>query len=331
MRSHWQCNDDDPEISVCVITYNHARFIGKCLDGIRQQENLPRHEVIICDDASGDETENLIKEYIERYALTNYYYFKSEKNTGMMANLTKALTLCRGKFVALCEGDDYWTDPCKLQKQYSLMESNPECTITVHSGFILFPDGSRKKAFSRGSKIRRFDLREILSGSSTQFAPTASYFIRRKVLENLPDWFSSAPIGDLFLEILSLRRGYGLYLPERMSVYRVFSSGSWSNEMRNSPERSIDYSHRMLALVSILEADQFIIVNGLDALRANLQVLIACGSLLCKDFEMFRDYIERAFVLKSHSHSKTAKILYAIRRFPAFAAWAYRIKCDFFT
>jgi len=321
----------DPIISVCVITYNHAKYIIDCLEGIRKQVGAPQFEVVICDDASSDNTGSIIRSYIDNNQLYQFKYHRAESNRGMMANLTAALRLCRGEFIAICEGDDYWTDSEKLKKQYSIMSNNPGCAICTHSGFITGPSRTTRKAFNRGNSIRRFDLREILCHSSTQFSPTASYMIRTNVVSHLPNWFSSAPIGDLFLELLSLKQGYGIHIPETMSAYRVFSTGSWSSRMKNDRQRSIDHGNRMLKIISILEADEQFRENGLNVLAANVNSLLAIDFLLCRNYKEFRRYIEESFSLSSRHQPRTARYLYRMRRIPSVAHFLYRIRRTYFS
>lgn len=316
-----------PQISVCVITYNHAKYILECLEGIRRQVDAPTFEVIVRDDASTDETGNIVRSYIEKNRLSNFFYHGAGENGGMMKNLTTALRLCRGQFVALCEGDDYWTDPSKLRKQHALMASQPGCTIVAHAAFIDAGNGRpARRTFHRAPEVTRFELRDILSASSTQFAPTASYMIRRDIVDQLPDWFEGAPIGDFFLELLSLKKGYGLYMPDTMSAYRVFSTGSWSSGMRNDRRRSIEYAQRMLKLIAKLESDEQLKANGLHILKANVTALLAMDYLLCGEFEQFRDRIEESFSLDMRWQSRTATYLYRLRHFPSMASFLYRAK-----
>lgn len=316
----------NPKISVCVITYNHAEYILECLEGIRNQIGAPTFEVIIRDDASTDDTEQIVRSYIQRYRLSNFFYYRIEKNGGMMKNFTEALGMCSGEFVAICEGDDYWTDPSKLQKQYALMSIYPNCMISVHASYIDAGIGPVRKAFQRSDTIKRFDLSDVLAESSTQFAPTASYMLRQEVVLDLPEWFEEAPIGDTFLELLSLKKGYGLFMPDVMSAYRVFATGSWSSGMKNDCRRAIEYGQRMLKLIAVLESDPQLKANGIDILKGNLKALLASEYLLCNEFKNFRDCIEESFAINSRFQSRTATYLYKLRRFPTLASLIYRIK-----
>lgn len=321
----------DIKISVCVITFNQEKYILKCLKGIKAQTDSPQFEVIIRDDASTDQTGLLIRSYIEENQLANFFYHKADTNGGMVKNLTSALSLCRGEIIAFCEGDDYWMDSGKLRKQYALLKTNPGCFICAHACYIDGVDGlSVKPAFYRGDELKRFELRDILFGSSSQYAPTASYMIRKEVVEDLPEWFHDAPITDFFVELLCLKHGYGLYMPDAMCAYRVFAGGSWSSGMRNDRRRSIDYGHKMLKIISILESDEQLRINGLEVLKANVLALLASDFLLSGEFVTFKQFIEDSFSLNRRWQSKTARYLYLFRRLPHLAAFLYRTKRSYF-
>src|SRR5688572_14136755 len=117
-------------VSVCMITYGHEPFIREAIEGVLMQRVEFNIEFIIADDASPDGTEQIIKEYVlshpKRHCIR---YTKHESNKGMIGNLVWAIGECNGKYIALCEGDDYWTDPLKLQKQVDFLEQNNDCIL----------------------------------------------------------------------------------------------------------------------------------------------------------------------------------------------------------
>lgn len=127
--------DMQPLVSICCITYNHAPFIRKCLDGFLMQETSFPVEILIHDDASTDGTDGIIREYAEKYPdlifplyETENQYSQGKQNEIDFYNYRRA----RGKYIAYCEGDDYWTDPLKLQKQVDFMESHPDYSVCFH-------------------------------------------------------------------------------------------------------------------------------------------------------------------------------------------------------
>ena len=126
---------DLPKVSVVTITYGHEKYITETLDGVLMQQYDGPVEFIIANDNSPDATDEVVKKYfLENPAPSNFEikYTKHETNKGMMPNFIWALEQTTGKYIALCEGDDYWIDPLKLQKQVDFLESNPDFVLSGH-------------------------------------------------------------------------------------------------------------------------------------------------------------------------------------------------------
>src|SRR5690606_11410501 len=129
------------DLSIWCITYNHEKFIKQTLDGFLKQEIDASVEIVISDDASTDGTREILKQYAARFP-EKIRLILHEKNIGMMRNFTSTLHECKGKYIALCEGDDYWTDSKKLKKQYDFLISNPDFSICAHR--VLYLKGKVK-------------------------------------------------------------------------------------------------------------------------------------------------------------------------------------------
>lgn len=121
----------NPLLSVVTVTYNHEPFIAKCIEGVLMQQVSFPIELVIGEDCSTDGTRRICQEYAEKYP-DLIHLIISDSNVGGLANERRVMTAARGKYVAYCEGDDYWTDPLKLQKQVDFLESHPECTASFH-------------------------------------------------------------------------------------------------------------------------------------------------------------------------------------------------------
>ena len=120
-------------VSICCITYNHENFIRDAIEGFLMQQTNFDYEIIIANDCSPDNTDSFVKKYINNHPKGKLIkYFRHDKNIGVMPNFIFALKQCTGKYIALCEGDDYWTDPYKLQKQVDFLEANLDYTICFH-------------------------------------------------------------------------------------------------------------------------------------------------------------------------------------------------------
>lgn len=216
----------DNLLSVCIITYNHESFISEAIEGILMQECSFPIEIYIGEDHSTDKTKNICQEYADKNQNINIIF--SERNLGVVQNFTTTLKACQGKYIALCEGDDYWTDPMKLQKQFDFMEENPECSLVHTNGYIrkrnkLIPwnnwaslEGDVKQTFYYGPSAR-----------------TCSVLIRATLLQdyfNLLKYSKIKIIGDWPLFAYYSTKGKFGYINERMAVYRLHPNSVSSNK-----------------------------------------------------------------------------------------------------
>ena len=133
---HWTETDQTPKVSVICTVYNHEKYIRDTLNGFLIQQTAFPFEVLVHDDASTDNTTTIIREYAHKYPNIIIPIIQTENQYSKGNNWGHPKTInphIRGKYVALCEGDDYWTDSNKLQKQISYMEANPDCSMTFHT------------------------------------------------------------------------------------------------------------------------------------------------------------------------------------------------------
>lgn len=223
-----------PLVSVSVTCYQHGPYIRRCLDGVIMQETSFPLEVLIGEDGSTDGTRDVCIEFAERYPerVQLYLHDRSDviyingRATGR-SNFLHNMKNARGRYVALCEGDDYWTDPRKLQKQVEILESRPDVAGVFHDCW------SRNEA--GGEEKRRIGNRVIdgepgmASIIAEKNIPTASMVFRRfDFLVDPPDWFFRALQADYAIALMVARRGIWKYLDEAMSVYRRHQGGMWS-------------------------------------------------------------------------------------------------------
>lgn len=233
-------------ISVCVITYNQEKYIEKCIESIIEQELDCKFELIIRDDGSKDGTPLLIQKYAHEYK-NIIKVLPGQKNIGANANLLATFSVCKGEFIAICEGDDFWTDKQKLQKQLNQARKMPDVKFFTHPASIGTADNVRSKRWPCQASTS-FSLKDILHGFG-QFAPTSSYFLNRTALGFLPSWFIKAPIGDFFMELYLTRDKKGYSLTEVMSHYRTASTGSWDDEI--SKDRTGEKGVKAYRLIKI--------------------------------------------------------------------------------
>jgi glycosyltransferase involved in cell wall biosynthesis len=210
-------------VSVCLITYHHEQFIADALDNILSQETDFPFEIIIGEDCGTDGTRKICEHYRDLYPgiIT---LLPSDKNLGMMNNFIRTFQSCRGSYIAFTEGDDYWTDKNKLQKQFDFLENNPDFSTCFHNVKMVFTrNQSKGERPYHGSLEKNIFITEDLL--CQWFIPTTSVMVRNYKDFELPDWFRHCKSGDIpFLLLMSLR-GPLKYLNEIMGVYRVHDTG----------------------------------------------------------------------------------------------------------
>lgn len=214
---------EKPLVSARIITYNHASYIRECLEGVFMQETNFPFEVVIGEDCSTDETRMICEEYKAKYPdRVNLLAFG--KNVGAQENAKRTREACRGKYIALCEGDDYWTDPLKLQKQADFLEENSAHAMCFHNCFMKFEHdpGREFVLFNEYAK----DSYEITDLFGKWLVPTASVMFRNGLISDYPEWLRKAVVGDTPFFILLASHGKLKLLPGVMGVYRRHSGGA---------------------------------------------------------------------------------------------------------
>ena len=242
--------DNTPLVTICCITYNHAAYIRECLNGFLMQETNFKFEVVIHDDASTDETQSIIKEYFEKYpnVFSPIFQHVNQYSKGIKSIIqTFCVPQFRGKYIAMCEGDDYWIDPYKLQKQVDIMENNPNCSLVISNGislneitkkqYIINPMGDIKKSGFISPNLVLLERRLI---------PTASMFYR-KDQSKMPDFFRNCPVGDRPLRLWLLSKGDIYYFANPMIMYREQSNGSFGQRVCSSFKYAKDIYDGMIA------------------------------------------------------------------------------------
>ena len=214
-------------LSVSMITYKHESYIKQAVEGVLMQETNFEFQLILCDDCSPDDTQQIVQEIIDNHPKGyRVKYFRHEKNIGMQPNGLFAAKHCVGKYVAICEGDDYWTDPLKLQKQVDFLEANPDYVLCFHQVNILKTNGEIVDDFI--TKVpENYETIETLARLGNYIHTPSVVF--RNVIKEFPFEFSQSPIGDFFLYMLLAEHGKLKYLEDKMAVYRE-GVGVWSDK-----------------------------------------------------------------------------------------------------
>ncbi|WP_113922800.1 glycosyltransferase [Cognataquiflexum aquatile] len=216
-------------LSVCMITYKHSEFLATAIEGVLIQETNFKVELIISDDASPDRTEEVVQKYLNKSnGSIEIVYHKHSINMGAIPNFEWTLKQCSGKYIAICEGDDYWTDPDKLQRQVDFLENNSKYVLSFHDRSVVNTKGELLRKSSLPTSIKRdLNFSDLAQGVFT--VPTQTV-VFRNCIRNFPKDFSSVLNGDTFLFLLLAEKGSFYYEKEISGTsYRVHNGGVWSS------------------------------------------------------------------------------------------------------
>ncbi len=218
--------------SINCVTFNHVNYIRKALDSFLMQKTDFAFEILVHDDASTDGTGEIIREYAEKYPdqvrpliQTENQYSQGIDNISGAFNFPRA----RGKYIFMCDGDDYFLSPDKLQRQVDYMEAHPDCALCIHSARIDLVGKALTEGQMRPYRQSRVIPPEEIIDKSSGYAMSSMAFPARLV-KILPDYYVDCPVGDTPLQLMAAAEGYGYYMDEPMSAYRVGVAGSWTVE-----------------------------------------------------------------------------------------------------
>lgn len=223
-------SDHSISVSVIIITYNHEKYIAQAIDSVLTQICNFNIEIVIGEDSSTDLTAKIVQSYKERYP-NIITVITSDSNVGMIDNFIRTFNACKGKYIAICEGDDYWTDSFKLQKQVSFLEAHSDYSLCVHDVKTVFEGVPEIDPFSIQWEKPVFTFEDAVV---EHFVPTLSILLRRECLNILPNWFSDCMVGDRPLVLLLLLQGNGYYLHDVMGVKRKNLGGITSKKGRKN-------------------------------------------------------------------------------------------------
>lgn len=288
---------EKPLVSVCMITYNHEAYITQAIEGVLMQETDFPVELVIGDDVSTDRTLEICLDYKKVHS-GNLTVLHREKNLGMSKNFSDTLAHCKSEYVALCEGDDYWTDPKKLQKQVDFFRNNPGFTVCFHNALIVYEQENKTPHLSNGEKSEELEFDDILG---RRFFMTASCVFRNGQFGQLPP---SLILFDWVLHLLNSKNGKIKYLPDVMAVYRRQESG-WSN---------LDQETKLKQVIETIDTcKDYFGEEYADKFNMSISSSYASDSLYYfqrGDYDQFRKSYERWKQYKSSLPKRTQAALY---------------------
>lgn len=256
-------------VSVLMITYNHENFIREAIEGVLMQKTDFPIEIIIGEDCSTDNTRKIVLEYSEKYP-DIIRPLLPENNLGMMKNFIETMQTATGKYIALCEGDDYWTDPYKLQKQVDFLEANEEYSVCYHDAIIVDKFNRLLSISKLPDECKRdFTSDELIFGA---WILTLTICFRNKI--SICDEMLNAENGDTFLTCILGLNGKGKYLGEiiKPAAYRNHVGGVWSSldEKEKLQKRFKTYIYMYDFLVKekgLSYAHNFIFINTINIIE----------------------------------------------------------------
>lgn len=225
----------DNKVDVLMMAYQHEEFIAQAIESILAQQTNFAFRLIIGEDQSPDKTGQICQEYAAKYP-NQIHLVQREKNVGPYVNFVEIYELCEAPYIAMCEGDDYWTDIHKLQKQIDFLDQNPTYGICFHKSIELNDQGD-EKITNEGTPDTQ-DIKDLVEKG--WFMRTASYVYRNHLFNEFPEWFYKVKATDYTLHIMLAKGGAKIkFIDEVMSVYRIHGGGISAN-MHSDKRKSLN-------------------------------------------------------------------------------------------
>lgn len=225
---------EDILVTISCATYNHEAFISEAIESFLKQKTNFKYEILIHDDASTDKTPLILREYEKKYPDLVRVIYQQENQYSKGKMILNILDKeARGKYIAICEGDDYWIDENKLQKQIDYLENNSKCGLCFHTVAILDNKLNKKvREIKPYKKSQVSPTKDIILGGGG-FIGTNSIIYRKEVMLDPPKFYLDSPVGDYPLQIINSMKEYAYFIEDTMSVYRVNTGISWTDKNKS--------------------------------------------------------------------------------------------------
>ncbi|MEG1525559.1 MAG: glycosyltransferase [Clostridia bacterium] len=250
-------NHSAPLVSVVCDTFNQRDYIGQTIQGFLLQKTSFPVELIIHDDASTDGTADVIRRYAAEHPDLIRAVLRVDNMFSQDPKILEhyVFPLCRGKYTAICEGDDFWTDEHKLQMQVDYMEAHPDCTLCFHAAELVNADGKHlgwQRPYETDTLVPTADIIRGMGG----FCPTASLMVPTILAQNRAAYCDLTTVDDAPLQIFFASRGTTYYMAQPMASYRVNAAGSWSLAQRKlGKAKRIALQESLIAMHEAFDAD----------------------------------------------------------------------------
>jgi len=313
--------DEKIMVSILCITYNHGKYIGKCLESFINQKTSFNYEIIVHDDVSSDNTREIIDKYYQKYPDKIVRIYQKENQFSKGVNIYKKFIIpkIRGKYFALCEGDDYFCDKEKLQKQFDFLERHPDYAFCVHNAIIVDREENLQGEISPlldGGDLSCSDF--IINGGA--FVATNSIFSYSKYLKEMPRYFDIISIDYIFQIYLS-SKGKTYSLKEYLSAYRQGVEGSWTKTTSVDKEKLIEYNKKIILALNAFNEDTDYIYDSF--LKEKLVPLEYDVLEYERNYKKMKEFPYNEIRRKKSFKDKLRYFLY--EHFPRFFKFLYRI------
>lgn len=302
-------------VTVYCTAFNHGKYIRKTLEGFVTQKTTFPFRVIVHDDASTDDTRAIIEEYAQKYPDLIYPILQEENQYSQRVDIYKTfvMPLIQSKYTALCEGDDYWCDPDKLQLQIDYMQQHPNCSLCVHNTELIYESGESKGILMNNDQDKPLTTEQIIEAGGGSLFHTSSFVFKTEIRNQKPKEFSINRVGDYPLAMYLAMHGDVYYIGRVMSRYRIGSTGSWVKKVSSNKELLAAQTERELQDLDRIDAlsehkyhESFLIAKK----RSQYRTYLKFGKL----GKIFRDPVMRGFFRENTFLQKCKILVKAILR-----------------
>lgn len=258
------------KLTVVTTTYNQEKYIGQAIDGMLMQKTNFPFRIVISNDCSTDKTGEILKQYKEKYP-DKIEIIENEKNLGAMGNFINTLAGIKGtEYVALCDGDDFWTDENKLQKQVDFLDNNKEFNICFHKAKLFYENNEKEESIIPENTEEETTIEDLVN-SNYIVANSVVYrwkFNNKDLKEIFP---SDIAPGDYYVHLLHAQDGKIKMLNEVMSAYRRHEGGMWwSNDAKNKEQFTLEYGRKFLNFYNAADTHMKLPENAFYAQRKDI-------------------------------------------------------------
>ncbi len=256
-----------PTVSACIISYNQSEFIAQTLDAALAQKLKVDYEIVVGDDASTDGTKAIISERANSdYRIRQ---LDGSVNLGMHKNWERTILACKGDYIAICEGDDFWDNSEKLKKQVEILEQNPDASACFSNAQVIDQNGVVSEYSYVDQVFSKLSANDFFQLNFNPI-PTCTVVFRKSMFSGFPVEYFSSPFADWILHTVLIQNGPFIYLPEITSAYRKHAGGVWSGLME---ERQLQNKLKAIKIIRTIVRPEF--HDSVDnALRLQLDKLL---------------------------------------------------------